>query len=68
MQKSKKDRKRLVSDSWMSEELTDEMKKMKKFYEHPFNHECRGAPLTPATVKKTLQLNQSKTNVVRWIY
>ena len=68
MQKSKKGRKRLLSDSWMSEELTDEMKKLKEFYERPFNHERRGAPLTTATIKKTLQHIQSKTNVVEWIH
>lgn len=67
MQKTKRGRKRLLLDSWMSEELTEDIQKLKEFYERPFNHERRGAPLTPATVRKTVQHLQSKTDVAEWI-
>lgn len=67
-QKSKRGRKKFHSDSCTSKRLTDEMKKLKEFYERPFNHERRGVPLSPATVKKTIQHIQSKTDVVvEWI-
>ena len=42
MQKSKRGRKRFLSDSWTFEELTDEIKKLREFYECPFNHEGWG--------------------------
>ena len=51
-QKSKRGSKKFHWDSCTSKRLTDEMKKLKEFYKHPFNHERRGVPLSPATVKK----------------